>query len=221
MRYHWLLDNGHGGIVDGKYTTAPNFDVNNPKTWKKSHVTGGKIIFEGVCNRQIVDKIAKKLCQAGIDHTVIVPEDEDVPLSERVKRANALHRRTRNCVFVSVHGNAFNDEAFGWEVFTSPGLTKSDGIATVFFEEAEKMFPNKKMRPGYGQGDPKKKEDTNDPDKEARFTVLVDTICPAILTENFFFDNEEDAKIFATEEGQEKIAQAHVNAILRIEGLIR
>ena len=40
---------------------------------------------------------------------------------------------------------------------------------------------------------------------------------PALLTENFFFDNPEQAKIMMSEEGQKKIAQAHINAILRIE----
>ena len=28
-RITFLLDPGHGGLVDGKYTTAPNFDKND------------------------------------------------------------------------------------------------------------------------------------------------------------------------------------------------
>ena len=41
----FLLDAGHGGIVNGKYTTAPNFDKNNKSTWKKVGIIRKKIFY--------------------------------------------------------------------------------------------------------------------------------------------------------------------------------
>ena len=69
------------------------------------------------------------------------------------------------------------------------------------------MFPEKKMRTDYSDGYA---------DKEARFTVLTKTKMPAILTENFFFDNEADCKLMLSEQGQELIAIAHVKAIDKV-----
>jgi N-acetylmuramoyl-L-alanine amidase len=107
-----------------------------------------------------------------------------------------------------VHGNAFNTSAKGYEVFTSKGLTRSDAIAEVFAIETDNMFPSQSMRWDLTDGDK---------DKEANFYVLKNTDMPAILTENFFFDNPKEAKIMMSDEGQDKIAQAHVNAIVAIE----
>jgi len=206
--YHWLLDNGHGGLVDGKYTTAPNWTPENDKTWHKMHVHNGTPLYEGEFNRKVVDKMATKLSELGINYTVLVPEDEDISLKERVERANAFYKRDKKCIFVSIHGNAFNTSAKGFEVFTSKGLTRSDAIAEVFAIEMDTMFPSQVMRWDLTDGDR---------DKEANFFVLKNTICPAILTENFFFDHPKDAEIMMSDEGQDKIAQAHVNAILKIE----
>ena len=210
MGKHWLLDNGHGGVDNGVYLSAPNYDPHNPSTWYKMHVHEDGPLFEGEFNRQIVDKIAWKLSQLGIDYTVIVPECEDISLEERVTRANNIHKRDKRCVFVSIHGNAFNSNAEGFEVFTSKGETKSDPIAEVFSEEMDKMFPSEVMRWDISDGDK---------DKEANFYLLKNTWMPALLTENFFFDNPEQAKLMMSEDGQEKIAQAHVNAICRVENV--
>jgi N-acetylmuramoyl-L-alanine amidase len=58
-----------------------------------------------------------------------------------------------------------------------------------------------------------------DKDKKANFYVLKHTNMPAILTENFFFffDNKLEGKLMMSEEGQDLLAQSHVNAILKIE----
>lgn len=41
---------------------------------------------------------------------------------------------------------------------------------------------------------------------------------PAILTENFFMDNEEECKtILMTWEGRNKVIQYHINAILKVQ----
>ena len=197
MKYHWLLDNGHGGIKDGTYTTAP----------KKMHTfEDGMTVYEGDFNRKVVDKIARKLSDIGINYTVLVPELDDISLGERVRRADAQYAIDKTCMFVSVHGNG--GKGTGFEVFTSVGQTRSDAIAEVFFQKIKEEFPEKVARTDMSDGDS---------DKEAQFYVLRKTDCPAILTENFFMDRYVDAKLMLSDEGQERIANAHVEAILEIE----
>lgn len=210
MKYHWLLDNGHGGVEHGIYITCPTYNPSNPKTFHKMNVfPDGTTIYEGDFNRKIVDIIAGKLCEAGINNTILVPETKDITLSERVKRANDYYKRDKSCIFVSIHGNWFHKEhAKGYEVFTSKGYTRSDDIAQVFANKFEEQFPKMVMRWDLTDGDK---------DKEANYYVLKNTLMPAILTENGFMSNLEDAKLMLSREGQERIAQAHINAILHIE----
>jgi len=183
-----ILDNGHGIDTNGK--RSPIWD-------------DGTQLFEWDFNRQIVRKIANHLRASHIPYHVLVPEENDVSLKERCVRANKF---SKDSLLISVHGNAFNGQAHGYEVFTSEGLTKSDPISQVFFEEMKDMFPDKKMRTDYSDGYA---------DKEARFTIITKTKMPAVLTENFFFDNEEDCKLMMSEKGQDMIALAHFNAITK------
>ena len=197
-RFTYILDNGHGGIgPDGTYVTAPA---------KMFAHKGGPTIYEGLFNRQIVQKIAYQLQNLGIDFEILVPEADDVPLRERVARTNKIHKaKGGKTIFISVHGNA--GKGTGHEVFTTKGQTSSDPVADIFVEELQKEFPSKKSRVDLTDGDL---------DKEANFTVLM---CngPAILTENFFMDTLEDAKLMVSDAGQTRVAMAHVEAIKRIE----
>ena len=207
MRYHWLLDNGHGGVKDGVYTTCPDY-TSDPGTWHKMAVHPFGPLYEGEFNRRVVKKISDLLTYNGVTHTVLVPEEEDISLRERVDYANDIHSTDNSCIFVSIHGNAFNSNAKGFEVFTSKGLTRSDAIAEVFANSMEAKFPDQVMRWDLTDGDK---------DKEANFYVLKNTHMPAILTENFFFDEYNQALIMKSEEGVNRIAEAHVEAILKIE----
>ena len=122
----------------------------------------------------------------GIKFEILVPEDNDVSLSERCRRANVIYDDCgQNAVLFSIHGNAGGGT--GWECYTSVGKTKADEIATVLCNEAEKEFAPDgwKMRFDHCDGDP---------DKESQFYILKHTVCPAVLSENFFFDNEKDCR---------------------------
>ena len=190
-----LLDNGHGGLIDGTYQTSG----------KRSPVWGdGSQLFEGEFNRAIVNGIIERLVRMNIDYVVITPEHEDISLKERVIRANQYNPNTS--FFISVHSNAGGGR--GFEVFTSPGQTKSDKIATIVGEEFQFIFPSKKLRVDFSD---------HDLDKEAKFYVLTKTRMPAVLTENFFMDNEWECKnILMTESGRSKVIEFHVNAIKRV-----
>jgi len=184
-----ILDPGHGGMIDGVYQTEG----------KRSPVwDDGSQLFEGVSNRQIVHKVSKRLGELGIFNT-ITADEHDVPLRERVKKANM---RSRHSIFISVHSDAFSDpSAHGYTFFTSKGYTRSDELVKYFEKAYKEQFPNERYRGA----------------KEANFYVLKHTTMPAILIENFFMTNERECKeILMTEEGQDKIVTAIVNAIKEI-----
>lgn len=195
--YLVILDNGHGENTPGK--RSPKFP-------------DGSQFFEYEFNRDIVRRIAQELDAAGIRYEILVPEKKDIPLKERCDRANRIYKQTKKkCFLISVHANAAGNggwmNARGWCVFTSKGKTKSDDIATIMWNEMKNEFPTHKMRLDMSDGDV---------DWEANFTILYNTLCPAILTENFFMDNQEDCKLIMSNAGRQKIAQAHVRAIKKV-----
>ncbi len=210
-RYLWLFDPGHGGIINGEYQTpgkrSPKFE-------------DGRQLFEGEFNRAVVERMGAWCTVEEINWINLVDTNIDIPLRDRTDLANDIYRRNlqqdgQTCIYVSVHANAYTptgklefNSANGWEVFTTEGETKSDTIATVFYEEMEKIFPDKRFRSDFGD---------NDPDKEFNYFVLRKTVMPAILTENFFMTNQEEAELLLSEEGRNQIAMAHCNAIKRIE----
>lgn len=179
-----LLDNGHGENTPGK---------RSPK-WGD-----GSQLFEWEFNRDIVRRIAEELDNLYIDYAIIVPETNDISLSERVKREHQHYEECEGGTFlISVHANAGGGT--GWEVFSSNGKTKSDEYAKIFSEEFDKGF----------------KEWRNRGVKESNFYILKNTKGPAILTENFFMDTEEDCRFIMSEEGRKKVTKLHVDAIKRI-----
>lgn len=186
-----ILDNGHGFNCAGK---------RSPK-WED-----GTQLFEYEFNRDIVNRIAEKLQKLNISHFILVPEEKDISLTERVNRANKINKQYRNkCFLISIHANAGGGT--GWEVWTSIGQTKSDDIATIMWQEMKTEFPSEKMRVDMADGDV---------DKEKNFTILYETKCPAILTENFFMDTEKDCRLIMSNTGRQKIANAHVRAIQKV-----
>jgi N-acetylmuramoyl-L-alanine amidase len=194
----FLLDNGHGALINQEYQTPG----------KRSPVwANGSQLFEGEFNRAIVNRIIDQLSILNIPYVNIAPEYWDVSLKTRVNRANEYPGNSS--FYISVHSNAGGGS--GSEIFTSPGNTKSDEFATVFGEEFKVEFPTERLRTDFSDGDL---------DKEAKFYVLTKTRMPAILTENFFMDNETECKKYLmTRDGRDRLAKYHVNAIQRIFAL--
>ena len=203
--YVWILDNGHGGIIDGVYQTSGK---RSPK-WED-----GTQLFEGEFNRAVVKRIIKLCEKAGIECINLVDTEKDLSLRWRTDKANDIYRERqqsdgKKCIYVSVHANGFNKEsAHGWSVYTTVGETKSDKIAQVLHEKAKAEFPTHKMR-----------MDTRDGDaaKESNFWVLRKVVMPAILSENFFMTNREESKLLLSEEGRDRIAKIHFQMIQEID----
>ena len=186
-----ILDRGHGIDTPGK---------RSPK-WPD-----GTQLFEYEFNRDIVRRIAKQLDLDRIKNYILVPEENDISLSERVRRANDIYQKSnKKCFLISIHANAGGGS--GWEVWTSIGKTKADDMAAILWDEMKTEFPLQKMRADTIDGDN---------DKEENFTIVKKTMCPAVLTENFFMDNKSDCDLIMSEFGRKKIADAHVRAIKKI-----
>lgn len=201
----YILDPGHGGIdpKTGKYVTSG----------KRSPIwSDGKQYFEGVGNREIVKLIAEGLEKLNISYSFTVcPNDfNDVSLSQRCYLTHlAIKKKNKPGVLISIHSNGHSNEAAnGFEVFTSSGQTASDKFADVLFKSFKDEFPELKQRTDTSDGDF---------DKEAKFTVLTGTRCPAILLESMFHTNERECRILMSKEGQQRIANSVIKAIQEME----
>ena len=193
-----LIDNGHGHNTPGKRSPDGKFR-------------------EYAYNREIAKRIVADLIDRGYDTELLVPEDNDISLEERVRRVNALcsaHGKS-NVILVSVHVNAAGNgskwtNATGWSVYTSKGQTASDKLAECLCEATIKNFPGKRIRTDYSDGDS---------DWEANFYILRHTMCPAVLTENFFMDGL-DLEFLQSKAGKQAIVDTHVEGIIEyIESL--
>lgn len=186
-----ILDAGHGKDTPGKRSPV----------WPD-----GKQLFEWEFNRDIVRRVAELCYDAGIERHVLVPEETDVPLPTRVRRANKVYESNGgDCVLFSIHANAGGGT--GFECYTSKGETEADKVATILMDEAGKEFKDWKMRKDLTDGDP---------DKEAGYYILKYTRMPAVLAEFFFMDTEKDCRLIMSEEGRQRCAEVVYKTILRL-----
>lgn len=203
--FNIIIDCGHGGIdSNGKYTTAPA---------KMFTFPNGDVIYEGVINRQIGEKVYNFLEELGYcpSYTVFPDDATDLALSKRTDLINNFN--PKNTIGVSFHSNASEQHtARGFEIWTSKGETRSDILATYIGEEIINEFPDIRFRSDFTDGDL---------DKESNFWVLAKTLCPMVLLENLFFDNIEDANLLRSDNFQKRLAWRIANGIIRYLKTIR
>ena len=194
-----LLDPGHGLNTPGKRSPDGTF-------------------LEATYNREIAKRIVAELQNKGYDAELLVPEDEDISLNERVRRVNAACSASSSCpaptghpnvILVSIHVNAAGNgtqwmNATGWSCYTSKGQTQSDKLANCLYQAAIKNFPGKRIRTDYSD---------NDPDWEENFYLLRKTLCVAVLSENFFMDSHSDLEYLQSRAGKQAIVDTHVEGI--------
>lgn len=193
---HVYLDAGHGGLHPdtGEYVTPG----------KRSPAWEQGVLYEGVFNRDVCERLGKLLDTNGISWTAVHHAWRDTPLSDRVVVANAHNDPSTLPVYVSVHANAGGGT--GLEVFTFSGQSASDRLASYLIKEWELQLPHIRVRKDYSDGDA---------DKEALFYVLKHTTCPAILSENGFMDHPEDYKRLHSSHYRQDIAMCHVFALMK------
>ena len=184
-----LIDAGHGIDTPGKRSPDGSFR-------------------EYLWNRQIADLIQEDLAIDGYDVGLVVTETNDVSLMTRVNRVNAVCSKlgTDNVILVSIHSNAAGNgkdwmNAKGWSCYTTKGQTKSDKLAECLYDAFERSFPDRKIRKDLQDGDR---------DWEENFYLIQKTKCPAVLIENFFYDNREECAWLLQEDTKKRIANAIV-----------
>lgn len=188
-----LIDNGHGLMITGKRSPDGQFR-------------------EPYYNREIAKRVVADLVDRGYDAELLVPEDDDIALAERVRRVNSVCflLGKSNVILVSIHVNAASDgtkwmNASGWSVYTCKGRTSSDKLADCLCESAIKNFPGRRIRTDMSDGDM---------DWEENFYILRKSLCPAVLTENFFMDSHSDLEYLQSKAGKQAIIDTHIEGII-------
>lgn len=179
-----LLDNGHSGLLNGVYTTP-----GKRKEWEDF------TFYEGVWNREVVAKLIK-LCESNAIEVVnIVPEQEDIELPERTRRANEIG----GDLFLSIHSNGFDDE-------------NANGYETWIYRKASKASIEyaKIIHENYLQVNDLKDRGI----KKSGFYVIKHTKMPAVLVECGFYTNRKECMYLIEE--QDKVVEGIFNGILEI-----
>ena len=189
-----LIDAGHGIDTPGKRSPDGSF-------------------LEYLWNRQIADLVIARLLTKGVDASLVVTETNDISLRTRAIRVNRICDQvgTQNVLLISIHSNAAGNgsawmNAKGWSCYTSRGKTKSDQVAECLYDAFEAEFQDRKIRKDMSDGDR---------DWEENFYVLQKSKCPAVLLENFFYDNREECAWMLQEETKKRIADAAVKGIIK------
>lgn len=187
-----LIDPGHGIDTPGK--RSPD-----------------GVFREYLFNRQVADLVIAGLRNWNIPCDLVVTETNDVSLRTRAMRVNKECDKwgENNILLVSIHANAAGNggrwmTAQGWSCYTSPGKTRSDELAECMYDAFKLAFPDRRMRTDMTDGDS---------DIEAGFYILTKTKCPAVLLENFFYDNREECCWLLRDDTRKQIADAIVEGI--------
>lgn len=190
-----ILDNGHGTRYYTKGKRSPD----------------GRL-YEGEWARAFVIKLSKLLNFNGIKTHILVPEDNDITLKNRVSRVNTItsnFKKLGYTVFlVSVHINAAKSDgkyhdANGFTVWVSNNCSAdSKNLASKYSKNAKKLkLEGNRYIPPVGYF-------------TSNFYILKYTTCPAVLCEDMFMDNLKDEEFLLSDDGVDKLLNLHVNAIL-------
>lgn len=190
-KYTILIDNGHGIDTAGK--RSPD----------------GTIREYAYC-RKVAGELTASLKAKGYDARFLVAEDCDIPLSERVRRVNAVckEKGATNVILVSIHINAAGNgtqwmDASGWQACMSLNASVRSMTLGECLADAAAKYGLKVRKPKATQKV-----------WEQNLCICRDTNCPAILTENLFMDNHADAEYLKTPEGLKTIVSLHLDGIV-------
>lgn len=167
----------------------------------------GAIGPSGVTEKSVslaVSLKAQKLLTAS-GYQVVMTRTTDIDVAAPgVSDATELQARVDKAppnaaLFISVHCNAFStSKANGMETYHAPTAVKGARLARLLNEELERLggLHNRGV-------------------KAARFYVMTHSQCPASLIELGFITNPREEKLLASEDYQQKLAQAITNAVNR------
>lgn len=171
-----VVDPGHGGYDPGAQ---------------------GNGLIEKVWNLEVSKIVKEKLEEVGLTVILTRTNDTYVSLARRAEIAN----QNGADLFLSIHFNAFNGSANGWEDFIFNGSLQA---TTKDFQNNihNAVLP---LLSKYGLGNRGK--------KRANFGVLRMTNMPAVLIEAGFADNANDAIVLKDPQYKEDLAAALTNGV--------
>lgn len=180
------LDAGHGGKDSGAL---------GPNGLRESDVALSVVMLLG------------SMLTPYLDVTYTRKTDVFIELSGRASIANDQQADA----FLSIHCNSGGQgSGDGFEVFTSPGETNSDRLATCLFIPYGAKFPMKRKRMDLSDADE---------DKEASFTVLTRTRMAAALFELEFIHTKEGEAWLKDPRNQKACAEALMPGVLDYFGI--
>ena len=185
-----LIDNGHGAETPGK--RSPDGSLR-----------------EYAWTREVASMVCDMFQAEGYNARLLVPEDRDVTLAERCRRANQHDKRSS--ILVSIHNNAAGDgskwmKARGWAIYTTRGITEADTLAEAIYKRAVREFRAPLSVRSY----------SNQPlghDFEDNFYIILHSYMPAVLIENFFQDNRNDVAFLKTSAAKVACAEVVVEGV--------
>lgn len=185
-----LIDNGHGADTKGKQSPDGRL-----REYKYA--------------REIAARVVNALKLRGTDARLLTPEEKDVTISARVRRANNICKQygASNVLLVSIHNNAAASDgkwmkAQGFQSYVALNASaKSKKLAAYFWENAidlglqgNRSVPRERYI-------------------AQNLGICRDTLCPAVLTENLYQDNKADVEYLLSPTGKDTIVQLHIDSI--------
>jgi N-acetylmuramoyl-L-alanine amidase len=198
----FILDAGHGGRINGKYTTAP----------AKMYDHKDFVFEEGCFNRDIVKLLAKKFMKKNITHafTTISNFDESLDVrGQKIERIVKAYPAYTHAV-LSIHGNAAtNTSANGVEIWTTKTLNDSDYLANIYYPHLYNF--------GFRFRINREKENEYDKEESWKMLRLAEKHgAMGLLLESGFFTNRQEALTMLSTDWQEKATDALLNGSLDV-----
>ena len=186
----------------------------------------------------IAQRLRKDLAEKGIEVAMTREGDEFVPLEERARLAN----KSKADLFISIHANSSRARSVhGFEVFYLRNLddaVRKDIQSATNYKEMFNQFSMKHDRPAlekilldmlyiHKQYESKKlagylTKNTTDTinsmdrgSKTAGFSVLRNTLIPAVLIEVGFLSNKNEESLLATNSYRQEIADSLAKSIIQ------
>jgi N-acetylmuramoyl-L-alanine amidase len=165
--------------------------------------TDSGAVGNGLREKDLTLNIVKKIGNLlndyeGVEVHYTCTDDRFLELSERAAIANKLNAD----YFISVHINAGGGTGFESYIYNGNVSSATIAYQNVIHAEIVKAI-----------------NVTDRGKKRANYAVLRETKMPAILTENLFIDNANDAAKLKSEQSLQQIAYGHVQGIVKAFGL--
>lgn len=198
--YLFIIDYGHGGLVNNVYQTKGK---RSPK-WDDKTFDNGEpyVLYEGVNNRVNGKLLIKKMESLGMNCIDLVSSEYDKSLTWRTDEANKIKGMSNfKCVYISIHSNAAGsgwNHASGISIHIHPKASRQTKIFADLLQTTMKpsFLPMTKWR-GI---------------KENDFHVLRKTTFPAVLLEVGFHDNKAETKLMLTPKWRQTFVDSVIEA---------